>query len=201
MMFLGLDLSLTGTGIALIDDAGNLVYTKTCKNKLRDAPRLDYIRQEVDEAICIGESLSPNLLTAIEGYAYGATGKAFEIGELGGVIKHLLYVRGGRQISQDPYLIVTPQAVKKWATGMGRGGKVPVGVALYKQFDLEFSDDNAADAYILAWIAKHYYTDIPEDMQTKYRDEVKHNLQVTNGTYVPKTASIPHGNERLKSRK
>ena len=197
MIFLGLDLSLTGTGISLIEDSGISLYSKTCTNKLRGTSRLIYIRDQVDEALSIAEALQPGeVRVSIEGYAYGATGKAFDIGELGGVVRVLL-----AEHQVEP-LIVTPQAVKKWATGMGRGGKVPVGVALYKQFGLEFSDDNTADAFILAWIAKHYYTDsIPEELQTKYREEVINNLKIVNGTFESKLIPIPHSKKQLGRKK
>lgn len=147
MFALGLDLSLRGTGVCLLDDSLQPVVVETLKNKLRGAPRLVYVRD------CIADLLiAPDMAIAIEGYAYRAQGKVFELGELGGVVRALICDRN----TVSP-LIVPPLSLKKWVSGTGRGGKLPVGIALYREFGIRFKDDNQADAYGLALVAKHYF--------------------------------------------
>lgn len=53
----------------------------------------------------------------IEGYAYGATGNTFNIGECTGIIKHLMWTNG---IEFEP---LVPGVVKKFATGKGNANK------------------------------------------------------------------------------
>lgn len=55
---------------------------------------------------------------AIEGYAYGATGKVFQIGENAGCLKTLLYSK-----LLLAFEIVAPTTIKKYATGSGRADK------------------------------------------------------------------------------
>jgi len=55
---------------------------------------------------------------AVEGYAYGASGRAiFQIAENCGLLKYKLYQAG------KPVEIVTPSAVKKWGSGKGNASK------------------------------------------------------------------------------
>ena len=54
---------------------------------------------------------------AIEGYAYGATGRVFNIAENTGILKYKLYN------ATIPIEIIPPQAVKKLATGKGNAKK------------------------------------------------------------------------------
>jgi hypothetical protein len=54
---------------------------------------------------------------AIEGYAYGASGKVFHIAENTGLLKYKIWNNG------KPLEIVTPSHVKKLATGKGNADK------------------------------------------------------------------------------
>jgi len=56
-------------------------------------------------------------LVVMEGYAYGATGKVFEIGENTGVLKHCLMK------AQIPFEVAAPSEIKKFATGKGNANK------------------------------------------------------------------------------
>jgi len=68
---------------------------------------------------------------AIENYAYGATGRVFNIAENTGVLKYKLYQRG------LPLETIPPSSVKKFATGKGNAGKPE----MYKSFIQETSVD------------------------------------------------------------
>lgn len=56
-------------------------------------------------------------LVVMEGYAYGATGKVFEIGENTGVLKHCLLK------ANIPFEVAAPSEIKKFATGKGNANK------------------------------------------------------------------------------
>lgn len=85
---------------------------------------------------------------AMEGYAYGST-MAHTLGELGGAVKLGLY----EEFGITP-LLVPPANLKKYIAGKGTGvGKNQILLNVYKKWDVEFPDDNAADSYGLARIA------------------------------------------------
>ena len=86
-MVLGLDLSLTGTGYVVLKDDVDVYGHGRLKNKLMGMSRLHYIRAQIESILT---NCEPTLV-AIEGYSMGArAGMAFNIGELGGVIRLLL---------------------------------------------------------------------------------------------------------------
>jgi Holliday junction resolvasome RuvABC endonuclease subunit len=62
--------------------------------------------------ICIGCSR-----VALEGYAYNATGRVFNIAENTGVLKYKLYQ------ASIPVYVIEPTVVKKLATGKGNADK------------------------------------------------------------------------------
>lgn len=61
--------------------------------------------------------MSPGDLVAMEGYAFGAKGLVFHIGECGGIIKNRMWANGIR------FEVVPPTALKKHATGKGNSDK------------------------------------------------------------------------------
>ena len=68
---------------------------------------------------------------AIEGYAYGATGRIFQIAENTGLLKHKLW-----QLN-IPYSIYTPTHIKKFATDYGYAKKPKMYEAWMKETDLD----------------------------------------------------------------
>lgn len=144
MNVMGLDLSLTGTGIVVIDKAGEVVLSRTISSKLRDMERLAHIRAEIASIL---SGASP-IMTCIEGYSMGSrAGQLASIGELGGVVKLLLYRNGFR------YTIVAPTQLKKFVTGKGNSMKDEIMMNVYKRWGWEAKDNNQADAYGLGRIA------------------------------------------------
>lgn len=113
----GLDLSLTATGIA--DASGG---SCTVGNKLRGCERMEWIRDQVMAACPIEPAPSgwpmEAPLVVIEDFAFAAKGRAiFDIGGLGWVIRMALHENG------IPYALVSPTALKKYATGKGNANK------------------------------------------------------------------------------
>lgn len=129
---LGLDLSLTASGIALPDGT-----TLTIASKQRHAARLADIRNE------ISLYLSHVDLVVIEHYAFNSRHNAHQLGELGGVIRLALWD------FQIPYVDVAPSARAKYATGRGNAAKSAVVSEISARTGRTFADDNQADAYIL----------------------------------------------------
>lgn len=130
MSVVGLDLSLTATGIAGLAGA-----TSTVKTRTRGMERLDVITDAVLNAANLAG------LVCIEGYSFGSlASQAHALGELGGVVRWSLW-RSGIE-----YLDVPPSTLKTYATGKGNAGKVDVVIAARDRLGYEGTDDNEADA-------------------------------------------------------
>lgn len=142
MRCLGLDLSLTATGIAC-DEHGTFVISTS---KTTGVDRLILIRETVldhaDEAD----------LVAIEGYSFGShMAYAHALGELGGA------VRVGLFEAMRPYVEVPPAILKKFTTGKGNASKQEVLAAAIRRFGFAGSNDNEADAWMLKQMAECHY--------------------------------------------
>lgn len=136
MNVLGLDLSITATGVARRFDA----FTITPRGKGDE--RLLEIRHAISSAV----ALEKFDLVAIEdlpthAHSAGITGMVH-----GAVRTLLLHHR-------TPYVLIPPASVKKYATGKGNSGKPEMAVAALKRAGVEFGDDNQCDAFWLRAMA------------------------------------------------
>jgi Holliday junction resolvasome RuvABC endonuclease subunit len=135
----GLDLSMTATGICGADGE-----TVTVKTKVPGDRRLVVIVEAVlaIAAACdlaVIEDLPTHAKSAgITGMVHGA-------------------VRAALLRAFIPYVLITPASVKKFATGRGNAGKPEMAVALFKRAGLELGDDNQVDAWWLRAMALEYY--------------------------------------------
>jgi Holliday junction resolvasome RuvABC endonuclease subunit len=143
--YLGLDLSLTGTGVVVLNAEDRVEYAATLKSKLKGMERLLFIRNIVEDTII---KWNPKLI-CVEGYSMGSSaGQAFSIGELGGVIKLLLH-----EMQHYPYLI-PPTRLKKFITGGGKAEKDMIMMKVFQRWGWEAGDNNQSDSYGLAKIAQ-----------------------------------------------
>ena len=138
----GIDQSYTGFAITVLQ--GDTFYTEVQPLKGTGVERLQHSQILVDRA-CSGSVRA----VAVEGYAFNATKAAHMQGELGGAIRLALE----NHFSGVP-LIIPPTVVKKYATGRGSAKKSEILLGVYKKWGVDFSDDNAADSYVLARIAQ-----------------------------------------------
>ena len=142
-MIIGIDPSLVSTGYCTIDrhrrvlDQGR-IETK----KLRGPERLKYIKEELTHILYRFDNID---FVCIEDYSFGSQGRAvFQIGELGGVIRVLLYE------SIIPYIEIAPTCLKKFVTGKGNSKKDEVMLHVFKRWGFEAKNSDEADAYALA---------------------------------------------------
>lgn len=144
MRVLALDLSLTSTGAA---HSGG---TSRITPKSRGVDRLADIRTLIADLV---RSTAPEVVV-LEGYAFGARGRAmFNIGELGGVVRLLLFDMG------IPFVEVPPSCLKLFATGKGNSGKDAVLECAIRSFGFEGHGNDEADAWMLLKIAEAHYGD------------------------------------------
>ncbi len=163
----GFDLSLTATGWMVLED-GEKLTGGTYKSKLTGMPRLDDIQSALHDII----QMRPNstVLAVVEGYAFGGSPKAHSLGELGGVIKLMLWRMRIRT------LIVPPTTLKKFVTGSGVGDKGNVMKDIYKHWGVETLDNNASDAAACAIMGYHWLC--PDMLAPKYRKEALAKVEV-----------------------
>lgn len=132
---IGLDLSLTSTGIATPD--GEIA--------LRSGPttgmeRLAFIRAEIST---IARSYVDPVVY-IEGYSFSSRAShAHAAGELGGVIRLMLWT------DAIPYVDIPPATVKKFATGKGNANKDLVVSHVTNRAGRIFDSNDIVDAYVL----------------------------------------------------
>ena len=72
------------------------------------------------------------------------------LGELGGVIKCALFEE------RQPYIVVPPARLKKFACGKGNAKKDEVRLEVYKRWGFEAPSNDEVDAYVLARIGLAY---------------------------------------------
>ena len=144
-MVIGIDQSLTGTGIVVLDSKKSMIFKKLIVTKPKDfdqeIERLIHIREEIKK---INKSFNIKL-SVLEGFGFGARGDAiFQLAGLGYLIREYFYTEN------IPLKIVPPTTLKKFITGRGNCGKDLILLNVYKKWGVEFTDDNLADAYGLA---------------------------------------------------
>jgi crossover junction endodeoxyribonuclease RuvC len=143
-MLVGLDLSLTGTGVASLAPGG-APRVGVLTTKYRGTWRLAKLRELVVDVCRNADAV------AVEGYAYAAKAShAHSLGELGGVVRLALWDR------DIPVLDVPPSTVKLYACGKGNASKNDVLLAAAKRLDYQGSSNDEADAmWLLAVLAAH----------------------------------------------
>ncbi|MFI6814460.1 hypothetical protein ACIBG7_18760 [Nonomuraea sp. NPDC050328] len=132
----GLDLSLTATGVA--DATG----TRTIRSgDLRGCDRFSWIANDI-----LGDgTVQAADLIVIEGPAYSrALGAGHH--EAAGLWWHIAYRLTALGV---PYVAIPPTTLKKYATGRGNATKPDMRVALIKRAELDLRDDNQVDAWWL----------------------------------------------------
>ncbi|GAA3878465.1 hypothetical protein GCM10022243_48960 [Saccharothrix violaceirubra] len=130
---IGLDLSITATGIAYPDGS-----TATVKTRSADGDR-----RLLDIVVAVNLALgSEPTLVVIEdlpthAHAAGITGMVH------GAVRAALLDAG------IPYVLVPPATLKAYATGRGNADKTAMALAAFKRAQVEFGDDNQCDAWWL----------------------------------------------------
>jgi Holliday junction resolvasome RuvABC endonuclease subunit len=146
-VYLGIDQSYSGFAItALQDDA---FYAEVYKSDKGGIDRLRDIQSHVMNWLYEFNNVAD---VAMEGYAFGSQ-MANMLGELGGMVKLTLLDFGIYP------MIVPPTTLKKYVTGKGTGvPKSQMLLFVYKKWDVDITDDNAADSYALARLVSGYRT-------------------------------------------
>lgn len=169
MKILGIDQSLTSTGICVLENE-KLVLSKLIASKKKGVDRIIEIKNEI---IKIFNEFNPDF-TAIENYSFTPNrGKAFELGELAGVIKITLAELG------RPAIVIYGTQIKKFATGDGHADKSLIMLQVYKKYNIEFNNNNLADAFVIAKIMENIV--LVKENKKKKKDFEKAEWEVLKG--------------------
>ena len=147
-MFLGIDQSLTETGIVILDYDYKILLATTISTPTRGVERLFHIDLKFRELI------KPFQLefACIEGGAYKEVGRIFQLGQVSGILQLALYREG------VDFIEAAPLQTKKYVQGVGKNkGKETILLDIYKNFHEEIRNDNIGDAYVLARLTRDYY--------------------------------------------
>lgn len=174
-VFIGIDQSLTGFAMcALSQKDPKKHYTWVYKSPYFGIERLvdiqDWIKEHFDY---LKENGNEIVDLAMEGTVL-ASQAALVLGELSATVRLTIhsYFADARKYP----LKVPPMTLKKYAAGKGNAKKQEMLLQIYKNFGLEFTDDNAADAYALArLVSKNSSTQVQKAVveqmsDPKYRD-------------------------------
>lgn len=154
-MIFGIDQSITGTAVALINEKGKFVKgiliesgpTREKDGASRRMYRLCYIAEQVLQFIRENAGDEPYTV-AREDYSYGSKGQVFELGELGGVIDTTLYSSLDNQC--HGHYVMPIGTWKKFCLGNGNIAKdTSYLLKVFKEFGIEFKDNNVADAFMI----------------------------------------------------
>lgn len=130
---IGLDLSLAATGMVTPSERVRLATSP------RDATalRLTSIRDRIMTAV---RREAPDLIVIEDLPRHVAHGGP-QLGMVHGVVRVALWESG------QHFILVPPATLKKYVSGKGGASKGDMRMAIFKRFDLDFADDNVADAF------------------------------------------------------
>lgn len=135
MRIMGLDLSMSATGVAFPDGS-----TAVIKPRGEGDARLLSIERQTEHAVRLAR---PDL-AVIEEFQGAAQGAANKVIPMVHATVRLIFMRAA-----IPYVLVNPSTLKLYATGSSSADKTAMTLAAYKRMEREFTDDNECDA---AWL-------------------------------------------------
>lgn len=188
MGYLGLDLSLTGTGFFLLRDDGTNVNFEI-KTKPNDFPSLIRRVKFIAEQIVEHTKKEKIDLVLLEDYFIGA-------GSSGSTIKSLAclgtIVRDRLLNAGLPYLACKPSQIKKFLTGKGNAQKDNMLKEVYKRHGFDTSSNNLADACAMAYMCKAFV-----DHRKGNGDLLKYQLEVLENIVEP--VEIPYSEDEKRT--
>lgn len=156
-VYVGIDPSITNTGVVCLDSTGRTLLTLDGKVK---ADKSDDIARYKAQTDLIVEALRQYSIESIayEDYSFDSVHRAYSLAEYGGILKYAL-----REVYAGKLLFVAPTQNKKFACGNGNADKRTIRTQAYRE-DIALVEQQAStdicDAYFLAKIA--WYQDQPE---------------------------------------
>lgn len=148
---IGIDPSLNSTGLATLVFSASKGEVYNHYTSAVTHPAVLTRTQKLDRLYAAIYALAKNEKPAaicIEDYAYGARNGREISGEVRGVI-HLALLHAK---APDP-ILVSPSALKLFATGKGQADKSMMRLGVYKRWGYEAPTDDEIDAFVLSHVA------------------------------------------------
>lgn len=165
---MGIDLSLTGTGVVLLRN-GKIEHKDLIKTKPSGERPVDELKRlfKIVDMIAEARKASTVDIAVIENLAFGVR-NATSLTQLAGLsyfTREYLYGEG------IPFVLVAPNSLKKFVAGDGKAKKDQMMLETYKRYGVSLLDDNICDAYGLAQIGL-VLKDANSKVTTKVQEEV-----------------------------
>jgi Holliday junction resolvasome RuvABC endonuclease subunit len=120
MKYVGVDPSITNTGVVVLDDKGlvqTVANTNSIKTRQDDYLKLRDIADYVVNTIAMAVSMPDTATIYYEDYSYNSVNRTYRMGELGGVLRSELIMHFGS------INLIAPRQLKKFATNNGAADK------------------------------------------------------------------------------
>jgi crossover junction endodeoxyribonuclease RuvC len=138
---IGIDLSWSNTGLAALNQSGEVLQFRSIKTNPKDDKwkRANRIVHEILEFV---DQFGTSLI-AIEGYSFGSKFNRENMGEIGGIVRYNLWIH------KYEFIDISPTNLKKFATGKGNATKEEM-VSYANSKGFQCKDHNVCDAFALA---------------------------------------------------
>lgn len=144
--FVGLDLSLTATGLIVLDNKKKIIEQKIISTSSKNSCE-SRINEIIENISFISNIVSLGGFN-IEGLSFASSGHSIlELAGLHYSVRHFFYK------NNISFNIVPPTSLKKFVSGKGNVKKEVMLKEVYKRWNVDFNDNNLADAYGLARMA------------------------------------------------
>ncbi|MFA5355083.1 MAG: crossover junction endodeoxyribonuclease RuvC [Thermodesulfovibrionales bacterium] len=146
---LGLDLSLTSTGVILLDRDGGIVRQETVRTKPNGNRPPDEINRlnGIVDRIFDGVNRKNVLLCAVEQVAFSRNMSSHS-----SLVALNYFVRKRLMELGIPFILISPTSAKKFASGDGKAQKDMMLLETYRRWGVAFDSSDLCDAYVMARI-------------------------------------------------
>ena len=148
MNIVGLDLSLTATGVCDTEGRLHTIVNDDARKPMGE--RLTLIRRELGELVANAE------IFVVEGVFVGQNNNTLKLGKVHGVVEQLAWTWS------IPIAFVSPFTLKKFATGKTSSDKSAMAVAAWRLAQVQ-GNDNEIDAWWLRFAGQVHYGDTMVD--------------------------------------
>lgn len=157
MIYVGVDPSITNTGVVILNSDGNVIEVLNTKGVKNNNPYL-LLKDITNTVINFLKKINyDDVKICYEDYSYSSVNRTYRLGELGGVLRSELVANFGN------IHLVAPRLLKKFAVNTGDADKAAVTTAAlqedsyFKTLTKQQLTSDICDAYYLARICFYLY--------------------------------------------
>ena len=176
-IYVGIDQSMTGTGVVVFDEQANLlgenlIETKAGTHPMDEVHRIVTLFAETHKFVT-SLSNGRKVCAVMEDFAFSQTNQMAKLGGLGWHFRIMM------SRTDWHFGVCGTQILKKFVTGKGTSEKEQVMLNCYKRWTFDPSDNNIADAYVLGRISLTAYAKpIPGTLGVR-KDDVELAAKIT----------------------